>query len=476
MSLPPSVIHIKRKATDEPLEFLHPGVHESAGKRQRRANDFVFSRQTTPQSDTPTPPPSVLPAGRRIKPLHRASSSRSLANKAPSKPSAVSQTINEVKNEVQPAISPSPATTKPDFEVKRPTSSPSPKKAQPRRFHISRSATPTIPPTSDSGIRKRTQKATTIFVERRVRQKTSQEKQLSSTAKFAAPLENALQTKEEEERPRKKPGRGSRVPVPQKDATKPAAQSKPPPALVNPWGLDTDDLAAQMQAYTLQEIGRSILESQSQSASPIRTTPSPAPSSSTRSPHKLTSTSTSKFKPKKPALRYKERHPEASMELDDADSDIEVEDEDMDTDSEYIIDTYIRLPAEDIQDSGEEINFGLLVLDSRMDEEEFYRVEGEEEEDEDEEGEEDENAENHYSADYPDEEVESDDEYGRNAYAYRNGNASDLEEWDAVGLGFGKGGMGRGSDSENEEEDGDEDMRFSDDEVDGLKFPWMRRG
>jgi hypothetical protein len=222
-----------------------------------------------------------------------------------------------------------------------------------------------------------------------VRQKTSQEKQLGSPAKFVTTLENALQTQDEEERPRKKPGRSSRVPAPPKDATKPATQSKPPPALVNPWGLDTDDLAAQMQAYTLQEIGRSIQESQSQS-------PSPAPSSSTpaRSPNKLTSTSTSKFKPKKPALRYKERHPEASMELDDDEhlghSDFEVEDEDMDTDAEYIIDTYIRLPAEDVQDNGGGINFGLLVLDSRTDVEEFYRDE-EEEEEEDEEGEEDEN-------------------------------------------------------------------------------------
>lgn len=40
-------------------------------------------------------------------------------------------------------------------------------------------------------------------------------------------------------------------------------------------------------------------------------------------------------------------------------------------------------------------------------------------------------AENYYTADYPDDEVASDDEYGYNAYAYRTGNASDLEEYDA---------------------------------------------
>lgn len=39
-------------------------------------------------------------------------------------------------------------------------------------------------------------------------------------------------------------------------------------------------------------------------------------------------------------------------------------------------------------------------------------------------------AEDYYAADYPDEEVDSEDEYNRAAYQYRNGNASDLEEFD----------------------------------------------
>lgn len=39
-------------------------------------------------------------------------------------------------------------------------------------------------------------------------------------------------------------------------------------------------------------------------------------------------------------------------------------------------------------------------------------------------------AENHYTADYPEDEVDSDDEYNRYAYLYRTGNASDNEEYD----------------------------------------------
>lgn len=39
-------------------------------------------------------------------------------------------------------------------------------------------------------------------------------------------------------------------------------------------------------------------------------------------------------------------------------------------------------------------------------------------------------AEDHYTADYPEDEVDSDDEYGRHAYYFRNRNASDEEEFD----------------------------------------------
>lgn len=60
-------------------------------------------------------------------------------------------------------------------------------------------------------------------------------------------------------------------------------------------------------------------------------------------------------------------------------------------------------------------------------------------------------AENHYTADYPDEEVDSDDEYGRNAYNYRTHNASDLEEYD------------------------ENDATFSDDDTESTKYPWTDR-
>lgn len=51
-------------------------------------------------------------------------------------------------------------------------------------------------------------------------------------------------------------------------------------------------------------------------------------------------------------------------------------------------------------------------------------------------------AENHYTADYPEDEVDSEDEYDRHAYLFRNANASDEEEYDL----------------RDEDEDEDEDM------------------
>ncbi len=39
-------------------------------------------------------------------------------------------------------------------------------------------------------------------------------------------------------------------------------------------------------------------------------------------------------------------------------------------------------------------------------------------------------AENYYAADYPDEDLDWDDEFDRNAYQYMNQNASDMEEFD----------------------------------------------
>ena len=121
--------------------------------------------------------------------------------------------------------------------------------------------------------------------------------------------------------------------------------------------------------------------------------------------------------------------------------------EEIDSDTEYIVDTYIRMPASSLSSTTEN-NYGLLVLNSQLEIDEFYKEVTESDEEGDEE--EDENAEDHYTADYPDEEVESDDEFGRDSYQYQNHNAADLEEFD-------------------------ENDVLSDEDGDSLRYPWKTK-
>lgn len=60
-------------------------------------------------------------------------------------------------------------------------------------------------------------------------------------------------------------------------------------------------------------------------------------------------------------------------------------------------------------------------------------------------------AENHYTADYPEEEVETDDEYDLNAYNYRK------------------------NDSDNESDENEDEAMWSDEENEATKYPWMKR-
>ncbi|KAH7412547.1 hypothetical protein BKA64DRAFT_637249 [Cadophora sp. MPI-SDFR-AT-0126] len=425
MSLPPATVKIKRKATDDPVEFLR--IHESggSGKRQRQDTGFIFSRQPITASSAASQ--SSSPAPRKIAQL-------------PSSASSGLQQVDSVPNP-QDAAQTALATNTTPF------SAPS---IQPRRFHISRSATHSSnTPAVLAGIRKRKVEPT-VFVERRIRPKSADgtpggsatpEESGGQNVKIAPPIELPKeQTQIPQVQKQKKPGKNSRTATPVRSVTPP--QSSPAPlrnvflhnGTMIPWDISSDRLAAEMQAYTLQEIGKSIVASEAPRTSPV--------SSHAKSP--------SKFKPKKPALRYLERHPEhkveASMEVDEDEYMVE----DMDDDSEYIIDTYVRVPAEAIEVDAVQKNIGLLVLDSQPDIDEFYRVDDESDEEEDDEDE-DENAENHYTADYPDEEVDSDDEFDRNAYNYRTHNASDLEEFD------------------------EDEATFTEDESEATKYPWMNK-
>ncbi|KUJ19517.1 uncharacterized protein LY89DRAFT_492938 [Mollisia scopiformis] len=437
MSLPPVIVQIKRKATDEPVDLLR--VHELDNPRKKRATEYVFSLQSIPDIQ-PTPP-----AVRKIKELHRSASSQALGTSSPiSRPDIpASQNLPQSNAQVgDPAIQSTPPTT-PGTPNSSANALQQFKSTQPRHFHISRSSTPSLADSVGGPSRKRKAEPT-IFIERRSRPKS---RDGQSPNNNGTPIQS---TPAETPRPQKKPGLAARsstppvrAPVP-KPAVAPLRNVRLPSGEVIPWDVSSERLAAEMQAYTLAEIGRNIAASQAPTQEPTYT-----------SSH-IHKSAPSKFKPKAPALRYAQRHPEEKSQADQnmmMNLDGPYIEDEADDDAEYIIDTYIRMSADALETEAMPKNIGFLILGSQPDIDEFYREEEDSDEEEDD-LDEDENAENHYTADYPDEEVDSDDEFDRNAYHYRTHNASDLEEFD-------------GAD--------DEDMTFSDDENESTKYPWMKK-
>lgn len=146
-------------------------------------------------------------------------------------------------------------------------------------------------------------------------------------------------------------------------------------------------------------------------------------------------TSKYRFLPKA-TTRLKDRIPPGGMQSEDA------MDVDQGADTEYVYDTYILDDAMDYDlQSAEPGSVGLLHIDEEQqpiwetyldetDSDEDYRSDDE-----------DSNAEDYYGADYPEDELDIDDEYDVDAYKFRHG-ASDDEEY----------GLDEPSYSDNEDE------------------------
>ena len=102
-------------------------------------------------------------------------------------------------------------------------------------------------------------------------------------------------------------------------------------------------------------------------------------------------------------------------------------------DEDYIYDTYVLAPVEESAavdeptKSNGDIGYLILTEDDQSIWEAYIEDETVETESSDDD---DENAEGHYGADYPEDELGSDDEFDRNAYGYRRNGDSDNEEWD----------------------------------------------
>ncbi|GAB7339751.1 hypothetical protein MBLNU457_6313t1 [Dothideomycetes sp. NU457] len=139
------------------------------------------------------------------------------------------------------------------------------------------------------------------------------------------------------------------------------------------------------------------------------------------------------IQPKGSVRRLKDRQPQsASLISLTSVTGINNSIDEMSDDEDYVYDIYVKhadiLMTEDTTDPVTH-SIGILVITEEDEEIWESYIEGEEEEKFDTDDE-DENAEDYYGADYPEDEVASDDEYNQGAYGYRHG-GSDDEQWDS---------------------------------------------
>jgi hypothetical protein len=235
-------------------------------------------------------------------------------------------------------------------------------------------------PTRSHGSVSKKRAAPALFVERRIKRissKTVEKLHAASNVPPAAPTPThacateAMELDMPEIRKFKKPGvaklaaRGSR----------PQAKPELPKSMTDRWNVDMKQLTADMEAYAMQQIGHNLQKAEEEK----------------REQEKLRSKTASKlkFKPKPPAKRYIERHPEEVQPSVDKEM-VDTNDENSDSDDDYVIETYVRVPASSMGKHVPPQSVGLLVFDEEPDIEFFY---GEDDESEDEwaEDEEDEN-------------------------------------------------------------------------------------
>ncbi|KAF9772502.1 hypothetical protein IL306_009785 [Fusarium sp. DS 682] len=393
MSIPPQLIRVKRKRDDEsPVTFLQ---FDEGAKRHRSDSKWVYQRRHPgPQSPSiETPSPSF----RDAKPFIH---------------------ISGPNDEISPTkkkITPEDVARGPDTKSVETS-----KITEPRRFHISRKmmmASSTAQPSS-AGLSKRARYGPAVFVERSRAKATQRACQVMKTIQASIIVPQAQPSQDttmselrlsdeppQQERRLKKPAARSRQNSP---LPGPNTRSPLPTSVMNPHSQDMSKITADMNDWVMKEIGANLRDMEQEKQKATR------------------------FKPKAPAKRYQERHPEVAASTPESnDISMTMGESEAEDDDDWIIEEYVRIPAHAMTVNVAPTDVGVLVLDGKEENNLFYGPERDEDEEFDEDDE-DENAENYYTADYPEDEVESDDEYGRHPYGYRNGNASDDEEFDNI--------------------------------------------
>ncbi|KAK2057721.1 hypothetical protein LY76DRAFT_86451 [Colletotrichum caudatum] len=423
MSAPPQLIHIKRKRGDEdaPVTYLQL---EPGSKRHLAGSSWVYQRRLAKVSARSAAAAAAAaahakPVIQTSKPGDEISSSRRPPTSTV--PSASSSDVPFAANAAS-AGGQTPTTSTAAEPLQRPTIP----AVEPRRFHMSRSAMSSPSGSAilkaGGGVTKRGRYGTAVFVERgkkksarRALDKLDVDKK-SADALASADASGGI---EDEDKPAPKKPLAKRPPRPAAAASNFDAERKPMPSAAPT--QDLDKIAADMDQWVLHEIGLNLKSMEHPPAPPPAAAASP-----------------SRFKPKAPVKRFAERHPELARELDgnrgrgDDEEMAEASGGDEESsDDDYVIEVYELAPSKPALAEIPPEQIGVLRFDTQEDLELFY---GNEDDDSDDDDEEDENAENHYTADYPEDEVDSEDEYDRHAYLFRNANASDEEEFDSRDL------------------------------------------
>ena len=272
---------------------------------------------------------------------------------------------------------------------------------EPRRFHMAKPRHQSPSNTAlGGGISKKPRAASAVFVERSGKRKRGDSSPVvehlkirkapgpsrqPSISEEGSPTRNAaagqLETQADVQQPQrfKRPGRtaAAAAQTSAKDGQDPpeaAPRAKPqlPPSLVRRRGSeDMEQLARDMDAYTLEQIGLNLARMDQQSREPKQQT---RPSAVATPPKK--------YHPKAPAKRYAERNPlptpPAKLEEEAAG---EESDSEVTGDEEYVVETYVRVSADTLASSVPANQIGLLVFDTDPDIEYFYGVEEDSEED-----------------------------------------------------------------------------------------------
>ncbi|KAI5465733.1 hypothetical protein BGZ63DRAFT_411237 [Mariannaea sp. PMI_226] len=394
MSIPPQLIRVKRKRVDEtPVTFLQ---FDEGAKRHRTGSNWVYQRR---HAGPKSPAEISARLERDAQPIIH-----------------VSTPDDDSKNNQHDAGHHALAgNSVPAMQATNPTDTS--RLAEPRRFHISKKMMMSNGgAVSGSGPFKRTRYGPAVFVERSKAKATQRaSRSLALRTPPSGHIDNATEPANMvvdppvDERRLKKPTVKSRSRSPQD----PSRRTPLPASFMQPHSQDMAKVAADMNDWVMREIGANLNDMEQERRS-----------------------EKTRFKPKAPAKRYQERHPElevspaqtqqsSEVEIDTPMSDVS----DMEDDDDWVIDEYVRIPAHAMTVNVAPTDVGVLVLDGEEDTNLFFGPDRDED-DELDEDDEDENAENYYTADYPEDEVESDDEYNRYAYGYRNANASDNEEYD----------------------------------------------